>query len=106
MTLDVQAALAPLAHFVRQSSHVLLWTVLFFSGFFIGSREVAREQTKNEVLRLQMDSLNKQVELTNKLANARQDTVLEAVAQRNNERLRANVFFDSYRECMKARGNP
>lgn len=106
MTLDVQAALVPLAHFVRRTSHVLLWALLFFSGFFIGNREVAREQTKNEVLRLQMDSLNKQIELTNKLANARQDTVLEATAQRNNERLRANVFFDSYRECMKARGNP
>ena len=106
MTFDTQAALASLTHFVRQSGHLLLWVFLFVGGFLVGNREVVMEQTKHTILQLQVDSLSKQLDLSNKLLASRQETIMEAVTQRNNERLRANVVFDSYRECMKARGNP
>ena len=99
----VRAALTSLTQFLRQTGGVLLWVLLFFSGFLIGSREVAKERTGNTVIQLQVDSLSKQLDLSNKLLVSRQETIMEAVAQRNNERLRANVFIDSYRECMKVK---
>jgi hypothetical protein len=85
---------------------MLLGALLFLSflvGLLIGSRGVTEEQTENTVLQLRIDSLSKQLDLSNKLLASRQETIMEAVAQRNNERLRANVFIDSYRDCMKVK---
>lgn len=89
--------------YFRYTGRVLLGFFFFGVGFALGNRSLEREQVKNEVLHLEVESLQKQLDLANRLAKSRDDIIQEVVAQRNNERLRANVFMDSYQECMKVR---
>jgi hypothetical protein len=95
---------------LKYAWRVLLGTSLFTVGvttfgigFFIGRGQLDREMVENEVIKLEVISLKRQLETTDKLIASKQETIDEAVTQRNSERLRANVFIDSYKSCMKNR---
>jgi hypothetical protein len=95
---------------LKYAWRVLLGTSLFTVGvttfgigFFIGRGQLDREMVEKEVIKLEVISLKRQLETTDKLIDSKQETIDEAVTQRNSERLRANVFIDSYKSCMKNR---
>lgn len=89
--------------YIKHAGRALLGLLFFAVGFTLGNRSLEREQIRNEVLHLEVESLKKQLKLANSLAESRNDIIKEVVAQKNNERLRANVFIDSYKSCMKVR---